>query len=348
MSHVAGMGETAWGTKLDEVEAPLVLCSKEGVVQAVTSQALELLRRHFVLDSVPAPLPEDVWQQLLRVPSGEVVEWHTPANAHGVLGCMRYPARDEYLLLIRESADDRGTLTKRLHRQRLELVGRYVASVAHELRNSLASITYCSELLTSEAGELPQSEVEEAAQELNTATERVRAQVDGLLDYVRIGSTSSTPVLLPDVLDRAKRVLSPVLHGHSHQLTVALKPEATWVQGNALLLQQIFVNLIVNATEAISPVHINVTSELAPVPHTSSGAPCVRVRISDDGPGVPPRIQSAIFEPFFSTRTDSVGLGLTKARQAAESLGGRLLLEERSGAKGACFAVFLPLAEGPA
>jgi signal transduction histidine kinase len=134
----------------------------------------------------------------------------------------------------------------------------------------------------------------------------------------------------------------------SHELRIQLHDERVRVRGNPLTVEQIFVNLLVNATDACDrPVHVQITSQ--PAPASTPGArqwrdtdDMVLIRVSDDGPGIAAELAETVFEPFVTSKDTGTGLGLTIAREAAQSLGGQLLLEEV--ALGCSMAVVLPVA----
>src|SRR6185369_8197826 len=94
----------------------------------------------------------------------------------------------------------------------------------------------------------------------------------------------------------------------SHELTTALHDDGVRVRGNPLTVEQIFVNLLVNATEAADrPVHIHIVSEhVAAAGHARrpwrAVDDMVRIRISDDGPGIPPELAASVFEPFVTSK----------------------------------------------
>jgi len=332
---------------LDDVQAPMALCSPVGKVEAASLQGRALLEKLEVIDGVPAPLPRELWEALEQAQPGAAVEWRPPTDAHQVLGCTRYRSGEAaYLLLMNEITDKHMALSRRLHRQRLEATGRLVASVAHELRNSVASIVYSADFLAVASPSLPAETVRDTARDMLAASRRLQFTVDGLLDYARLGPTVSVPVSLREVLTRAQGFLRSVYRTGSHRLTVDIGPEAEWVRGNTLNIEQIFVNLLLNAAAVgDSSVHVTITASLATLPEgRSEGVEVVRVQVCDDGPGIPDRIRESIFDPFFTTREDGTGLGLTNAKEAAESLGGTLVLDDVP--VGACFSVYLPRGDG--
>ena len=290
-----------------------------------------------------AVVPQPLWAALERVPSGEAVEWRPSTELRWVIGCTRYRCGDGFLLLMKEVSEKHAATHGRLHGQRLEAIGRLVASIAHELRNSVASIVYSADLLGLE--QVDEGTRKETLSEILEASKHLQAIVDGLLDYARLGPTVSVPVSLREVLTRSQGFLRSVYRDGSHQLAITIPADAEWVVGNSLVIEQIFVNLLLNAAQITSdrPVRVQVRSES--FGDAQRNPNWVRVTIADDGPGVPGPLRNTIFEPFFTTRVEGTGLGLTNAREAAELVGGSLTLT-RSG-PGATFVVELPAASRP-
>lgn len=304
----------------------------------LSDETRSLLDRMSLLEPHDEGLPSELWEALERAASGHAIEWRPSRATAAVLECSRFRAGEHWLVLLKEVSMQHVALSRQLHRQRLEVTGRLVASIAHELRNSVSSIVYSADLLAVR-DELPPGAFEESMDEIMEASRRLQATVDGLLDYARLGPTVSVPVSLREVLTRAQGFLRSHYRTGAHRMRVAIAPDAEWVQGNSIVVEQVFVNLLLNAAEASSePVLVQVTSSVEPLPGTTQLAVCVRV--TDDGPGVPEPMRQRIFEPFVTGRERGTGLGLTNSREAVESLGGAIRLE--SNGPGATFAVFLP------
>ncbi len=322
---------------LDQLGAPLVVCSARGHVRAATTLARQLLGA----DSNTLALPDKLWWALDNAPAGRMIEWRPRPATADVIGCTRYEADDGYVVVLCELADQHAALSRRLHRHRLETTGRLVASIAHELRNSLATIVYNADFLAVAGSRLSTEIIQETANEMVVAGRRIQLTVDGLLDLAHMGPSIAVPVSLREVLTRAERFVCTLYGRQSHQVDIDIEPEAEWVRGNSLTIEQVFVNLLSNAVEASQPSTVAVNAAIAREDDDQAPAPAmVRVRLRDDGPGIPPELRDSVFQPFFTTRDDGTGLGLPHACEAAESLGGALHLD--SDGPGACFSVYLP------
>lgn len=322
---------------LSSLRAPLALCSASGMVLSATDDALDLFIRAGLLRTIPTRLPESFWNRLSSAPLGTAVEWRPPGNPLAVVGCTRYAAGADYLVLMKDVRAKQAAVARRLHQQRLESTGRLVASIAHELRNSVSTIVYSADLLRLSEVASDASAVEESVQEILEASHRLQATVAGLLDYARLGPTIAIPVSLRDVLNRSEGFLRSRYRAGAHELVVTIAAEATWALGNPITIEQIFVNLLLNAAESSdSSVRVEVLSD-----RLREGAhEWVRVRVRNNGPGIPDEAQRNLFAPFFTTKPDATGLGLTSSRHAAESMGGKVLFDPTD--ELTCFSVLLP------
>jgi signal transduction histidine kinase len=317
----------------------MAVCTADGALVGTTPAARELLQRMGVAEPDARRLSPAFWRQLAGTPLGEASEWHPPTQKGICLGCTRYSLGSAHtLLLMREVSQKQHALLDRLHRQRLELTGRLVATIAHDLRAPLAAIVFnCDVLSRGVAGMAPEV-VSEILREMTTASDRLRRTIDGLLDFARLGPPVTNDVSVRDIADRVSSLLRSAFRSRTATLKVALDEPAPRVRGNPLVIEQILVNLVVNALESVPS---SVTVEIAAVVDVDGPPRSVRILVSDDGPGVAPELRARVFDPFFTTKPNGTGLGLTSAREAALELGGDIRLEEAP-PRGARFIVTLP------
>jgi signal transduction histidine kinase len=128
-------------------------------------------------------------------------------------------------------------------------------------------------------------------------------------------------------------------------LTNALSPKPLPVSGDPIQLQQVVVNLVMNAIEAVSSTpngERRIKGRTDRLDDTS-----VEISIADSGPGIPSDRLGHVFDPFFTTKGNGMGMGLSIARTIVEAHGGRIWAENRAGGGGAVFRISLPLAERP-
>lgn len=326
---------------LDLVSGALVSCDYGGRVLAASPSARDLLARMGMEFSVfPGALDDSLWRVIAAQDVGEAIQWRSPLAPQFVLGCTRYSqGPDAWLLVMREISQKHNILAQQLHQQRLEALGRLMATTAHDLRAPLASILFNADVLGTRFGELSAERMREMIGDVRTAAARLRGAIDCMLDYARVGPAIAGEVSLSEVLQRVQSLLRPHLRAGDHVYLVESDAGTDQVLGNVLAIEQIFLNLVLNAIEAArGPITVRIG--------TSREGQMLRVLVEDNGPGIPPDSRFQVFEPFFTTKPDGTGIGLAAARDAARSAGGDLELVRWN--DGAAFAVLLPaaIAEG--
>ncbi|HET9960410.1 MAG TPA: HAMP domain-containing sensor histidine kinase [Polyangiaceae bacterium] len=337
MSSNARIDLESW---LELHDAPVLLCDDLGRVCMATPEALALLPElERAANSSEAVLPMAAIRAIREQPFGTPWLWPTSETGLGI-SCVAFEAGADRVLLLFRTDASHASVERRLHRQRLELTGQLTASVAHDLRSAVASIVYNSDALIAEdrgaEESVPPELLRETLLDLRAASARLQFAVDGLLHFVRGGPRVCLDVRLEEVFGRARNFVRWVYRERGHSLEFSIAEGAESVRGSPVLIEQILVNLLLNAAEAASTgLHVTVSAKPPP-----AGEGHVRIRVADDGPGIPEEIRERIFLPFFSTKRSGSGLGLSTARSAARELEGQLELVPRE--RGACFEITLP------
>ncbi|GAB4324973.1 MAG: hypothetical protein Kow0059_20870 [Candidatus Sumerlaeia bacterium] len=236
------------------------------------------------------------------------------------------------------------TEQKRLERQlqsekRLKAIGQLAAGVAHEVRNPLNAILSLAEALQQDLDSDPDHAV---------MLDAIRAQVDRLAvlmrDLLELGKPlspanvqiESLPALCAAAIDLWKAARPP--HPQSVRLLLPPEPAVCRVRADGARLQQVFLNILDNASQH-SPEQSEILVQILP---PEGGM--VRVRIVDAGCGVPEENLEKVFEPFMTTRRKGTGLGLSLVKTIVENHHGEVRLWNNAGGPGCTVEVTLPLA----
>jgi signal transduction histidine kinase len=228
------------------------------------------------------------------------------------------------------------TQAQLVHSEKLASLGVLAGGVAHEINNPLMVILGRTELMLMDE-DLP-ADFRTNLETIRVETERIAEIVLGLLTFSRKSRQEKIEAL------EVNEVLERTLMLSEHQLTVGnvrvvkeLDPSLVPIQGNPGQLQQVFMNLIINAHHAM-PEGGQLTVRTGPVPQQR-----VFVEIEDTGCGIPPEDLNRIFDPFFTTKEEGkgTGLGLSVSRNIVENHGGLIGVESTVGV-GTLFRVVLP------
>jgi C4-dicarboxylate-specific signal transduction histidine kinase len=243
----------------------------------------------------------------------------------------------------RRVAERRAEETRRqvAHMGRLALVGELSATMSHELRQPLAAIRANAEagarLLTLSPPDL--REVREILQSIVADDKRAADVIEGVRKLLRKDEAFATTVDLNQVCQESVRLLQHEAELRQTRLELSLSAAHPTVAGDPVQLQQVLLNLMLNGLEAASTS----TTERAVVIHTETNADGVEVTVHDSGPGLSASVHPRLFDPFFSTKTGGLGLGLVIVRSIVERHNGRVRAENHS-LGGALFRVRLPAA----
>lgn len=265
---------------------------------------------------------------------------------------IEYEGRPSVLIIARDITE-----TKRLREQILQLekmaaLGQLVSGVAHELNNPLAVIIGYSELLRVDSAISPA--VLSGLNAIYEAALRARRIVQNLLTFARPHQSTRSRVKINELIESTLALRAYHLRVNHIEVIKDLDPNLPPVRADGYQLQQVFLNLIVNAEQAMLEAHgrgeLLLRTEYVPPSDAAAIFPSgsragVRITISDDGPGIPEPLLHRIFEPFFTTKPvgQGTGLGLSISHSIIQEHGGQIYARSQPG-QGATFIIELPIA----
>jgi two-component system, NtrC family, sensor histidine kinase PilS len=226
--------------------------------------------------------------------------------------------------------------------ERLESVAALSASLAHEIRNPLASIRSSVEQLA-RAAHADEDERFLAAL-IVRESDRLSRLLSEFLDFARVRATQFVPVDVHSVVNAVVRLIRA--HPECRpDAEIMIEGSRTMMEGDEDLLHRVITNLVLNAVQvARGPIRITVSVaavSAGEIPHGTNLEHAVRLQVRDDGPGIPEEIRDRLFDPFVSGRTGGSGLGLAIVQRAVEAHRGLVLVDSEPGA-GTTFTIFLP------
>jgi PAS domain S-box-containing protein len=278
----------------------------------------------------------------------------TPITVEGNLSCTFKDGQPSVVRGIYRDITERKKVEEHLRRaERMQAAGKLAGGVAHEVNNMMTGVIGFSEFLlrSLEEGDARRADVEEIIKAGTRAADVTRQ----LLAFTRQQFLQPQVLDVNAVVSDMQKMLRRSL-GEDHMLELQLSPRAGQVRADRGQLEQVLINLVINARDAMSG-HGHVTVETAPAVwdevyaqrHGGVDIPLgnyVMMAVSDTGCGMEPDIQARIFEPFFTTKAigQGTGLGLSTVYGIIKQSGGYVWVYSEPG-QGSVFKIYLPAAE---
>jgi two-component system NtrC family sensor kinase len=264
-------------------------------------------------------------------------------EVHGIP--MRYQTKPHMLTISRDITEKKRASEEvvrqreMLHqREKLAALGSLLAGVSHELNNPLSVVVARAAILE----ERDDPATREAASKIRAAAERCARIVRTFLAMARQQQPERVPVEIREVVSAALDITGYTLKTSSIEVKLDLAEHVPPVLADADQLHQVFMNLIINAQQALQdhppPRKLSLSSRFDP------GANAIRIAVADNGPGIPEPVQKRIFEPYFTTKPLGMGtgVGLAVCLGIVEAHGGTLTVRSGDGL-GTVFTIVLPV-----
>jgi PAS domain S-box-containing protein len=227
------------------------------------------------------------------------------------------------------------------HASRVATIGELTASIAHEVNQPLAAI-----VTSGEAGmrwlrrDVPQlDEVASAIGRIVSEGRRASEIVTRIRAFLKKNPADQNLLGIAEIISEAATLVERELSKEGVSLEIKVRPDLPSIRGDRIQLQQVLVNLLVNASQAMAqqsgPRIVTLRADL-------DGSGSLVVTVEDTGPGIEATDLPRLFEPFFTTKQDGMGMGLAICQTTVEAHGGRLTVESVPGA-GATFRLTMPV-----
>ena len=322
--------------------------------QAIGAKAAELLHTEF-----PAPF-DDIMSELMRSGRWEGELVHTARDGRRLVVASRWALQRDGRGRAAAVLETNNDITERrqvedglvraqgelAHVARVATLGELTASIAHEVNQPLAAVVTngeaCLRWLGRAVPDIGQarSSVEHMIRNGQRASEVVRR----LRALSRKSDPAYAPLSLVDVVNDVALLIGRELQVHRTTLSVNTTDSLPLVRGDRVQLQQVVMNLLMNGIQAMDGVGDRPRRLGVEVGRSDEEPKAVVLTVSDAGPGIDPANLARLFDAFFTTRRDGMGMGLSICRSIVEAHGGRISAANRDGG-GASFHVSLPVAE---
>ncbi len=248
------------------------------------------------------------------------------------------------VLVIRDVTEKAQTEAAMVNAQKLESLGVLAGGIAHEIRNPLSSVNISISSIERACGASSglepdrKEKIDRILEQMRSAAAKMGLVVQRVMDYSKPFPPRKEAVDLNKVIEESIRLSMSTLRKREIAVLKDLDPDLAACRVDAQMIEQVLVNLITNACQAMEG------AEGAKLLEISSAVQDGRIvlRVSDSGPGVPPSLRERVFDPFFTTRKDGSGIGLSFSHRIVADHGGSLRVDtSRWG--GAEFRIELPV-----
>ena len=344
-------GRRSWQEVVDAISPALCIVDRGGRIRRANRAFADLV------NAPPASLIGRPWHafmppewaaDLQRVldpqGAGREVDLRTGERAYAVTAVpISGTDRSTVVLLFDDQTERRRLQDQLIQSEKMSAIGQLIAGVAHDLNNPLASVVGFADYLT-EVPQVPPA-LREPLTVIQEEAERASNIVKNLLSFARKQEHQRRPTALKPLLDATFLLLRNQLMAHRVEARLDLDPDLPMPDIEPNQIQQVFVNLINNAAQAIASTGRPGTV----VVRARRWLDGIAVDVVDDGPGMSEALAAQVFEPFFTTKPEGegTGLGLSISQGIVREHGGRIMLATEEG-KGSTFTVQLPLATQPA
>ena len=339
-------GRRTWQEVVDAISPALCIVDRSGAIRRANRAFADLV------NAPPASLIGRPWQAFIppewatdlqraldQQGAGREAELRTGERTYAVTAVpISSNDRSAVVLLFDDQTERRRLQDQLIQSEKMSAIGQLIAGIAHDLNNPLASVLGFADFLT-EVPHIPPN-IREPLTVIREEAERASSIVRNLLGFARKQDHQRRPTALKPLLDGTFVLLRNQLMAHRVEARIEVEPDLPMPDVDPNQIQQVFVNLINNAAQAVASTGRPGTI----VVRARRWLDGVAIDIIDDGPGMSENLATQVFEPFFTTKAEGegTGLGLSISQGIVKEHGGRIMLASEEG-KGSTFTVQLPI-----
>ena len=271
----------------------------------------------------------------------EVLEVMAGSAAVAIANARLYQAEREQFRRLQQSQ------VQLIQAEKMAAMGRLVASIAHEINNPLQAVQGCLTLAEEELAEdLQHERLKRYLNMADTEIERIASIVRRVRDFYRPAPAELKPTDIHAVLTSLLELVGKQLQTSNVMVERDWAANLPTIQANPNYLKQVFLNLVLNAIDAMSEhggtLRVRTALDQMQSPREEQKVPAVRIEFSDTGIGMPPEVMAHLFEPFVTAKKDGTGLGLSISYGIIEAHDGQISATSQVGV-GSSFTILLPV-----
>jgi signal transduction histidine kinase len=333
---------------LEDLPCGVLVVSTDGALQIINPEARRLLQ--VAPDWVPGEqpvLPSPFAKLIAEVPANSFFseqEWTMPENSRNrTIGILRANVSEktneigDTIWIVRDLTEQKRLASERETARRSHALAEVATVLAHEIRNPLGSMELFTGLLADATAQMP--ETQQWVTHLQAGLRALSATVNNVLQFHSQPSTQMLPTELDRLVGETMDFLMPLARQRGQQIKIENSIGKIATNADASRLKQVFFNLSLNAFRAMHPGgKLDVKLHWAP----QFPGELVQIDFSDEGRGIAAELLDKVYEPGFTTRPGSPGLGLSVCKKVIEQHGGEIHILSKV-EQGTTFSLFLPV-----
>ncbi len=304
------------------------------------------LKCYSLVHGTDGPPPSCPYNRMVST-RGPVVEEIEEPHLKRVLSIGLFPVFDQegkiisFIHSIRDVTAGKELRERLFQAEKLASIGELISGIAHELNNPLTSVLAHAQLLSFDPS-MPEK-ARDSLRWIEEEARRAAGIVQNLLDFVRRRPPKREMVDINELIRKTLALRAYEMRVENVEVKTELAPSLPFTSADPQQFQQVFLNIIINAEQAMYDAHrggtLTVRTSLTPENF-------IRIEFSDDGPGIPKEHMSRIFDPFFTTKEKGTGMGLSIAYNLVKEHGGRIWARNNTPEPGVTFFVEIPVMAG--
>ncbi|RMA97764.1 two-component system sensor histidine kinase NtrB [Hydrogenothermus marinus] len=252
------------------------------------------------------------------------------------------PEKSKIILIIEDITEKEKLEAQLVETEKLAVIGKMAAVLAHEIKNPLTAISASAYRIKKNGEKLGNEKIIELSEKVEFHSDRAKNIIDRVLNYSKPSYYKLEKINLKDILNQTLEFINHSIKGKNIKIKKNIRKNV-YVYGDKNSLQQVFVNLIMNSIEAIQDKSKDELEEgIIEINLDRENDRYAIVKIKDNGIGIPESILEDVFEPFFSTKVEGTGLGLSVVKRIITDHGGQIFVESKEG-EGTEFIIKLPI-----
>lgn len=296
--------------------------------------------RQLYQSALAGQVQQQVGLEFRHYPSGDITDTRDMRWIHFRVTPIEYQGKKAVLFNMIDVTKTREMERLLNIQDRMASLGRVAAGIAHEIRNPLSGINIYLNAMEKLYIRSDLEKMKDVIVKIQSASSKIESVIKRVMDFSKPSEPKRIHIDIHKPIEEAVGLSSVMLRKAGIKVETILMEGLPSCYADPQLIEQVILNLITNAAEAMKDILKEKKIEIS----TSRQDDNIRITVSDSGPGIPPSLRQKVFDPFYTTKSGSSGIGLSLSHRIIQDHKGRLCVSESKGG-GAEFTILIPIRE---